>query len=146
MALLRMRDRQPTAFDAKQPELLLSTARQGDRVLYTSPIIMSYYFARGAMQLGAVYYNPALKGTATETEWLTRPDIRFAVAYNPTLYHPSYEGLPDKDWRISRPDFIFTPLARPRTALPIAVNGAVRAASFRWIDVEPKITPALSCG
>ena len=133
-----MRDRQPVAFDAKQPELMLSAARQGDRVLYTSPIVMSYYFACGAMQWGAVYYHPALRGTVTGTEWLSRPDIRFAVTYNPTIYHPSFEGLLDKDWRISRPDFIFTPLSKPRTAMPIAVDGAIRALSFRWIEVEPK--------
>jgi len=135
---LYMRDRQPTAFDATQPQALLSSAQQGDRVLYTSPIIMSYYFARGAMQLGAVYYHPDLRGTETETEWLNRPDIRFAVAYTPTMYHPSYEGLRDKDWAISRPDFVFTPLSRPKTAMPIAIDGAIRTASFKWIEVEPK--------
>ncbi|MCP4665845.1 MAG: hypothetical protein GY849_05725, partial [Deltaproteobacteria bacterium] len=102
---------QPLLFDASQPELLLSQAGKGDRVLYTSMIIMPYYLIHGAMQLGAVYYHPSMEGTEAADLWLNRPDVRFAVAYHPTVYHPSFEGMKENLWWTGSPDFYFSPLS-----------------------------------
>ncbi len=57
--------------------MLLSQAKPGDRVLYTSIISMPYYFIQGAMQLGAMYYNPALKGNLVEDEMLGKQKLTF---------------------------------------------------------------------
>ena len=65
-------ERQPLKFSASQPKLLLSRARPGDRVLYTSMIIMPYYFIHGAMKLGAVYYHPTMRGSRLAEKWLKR--------------------------------------------------------------------------
>jgi hypothetical protein len=58
-----MENRQALDFEADQPNILLSQAEPEDQVLYSSTMIMAYYFIRGAMQLGAVYYHPELKWT-----------------------------------------------------------------------------------
>jgi hypothetical protein len=58
-----MENRQALDFEADQPNILLSQTEPGDQVLYSSTMIMAYYFIRGAMQLGAVYYHPELKWT-----------------------------------------------------------------------------------
>ncbi len=87
-----LRKRQPLVFAPEQPELLLSRAQPGDRVFYNSLIIMPYFFIHGTMRLGAVYYNPVLQGSPVLEEWLRKPELRFAVTYNPTVYHPSFAG------------------------------------------------------
>jgi hypothetical protein len=133
-----VKERQPLKFDASQPKLLLSRARPGDRVLYTSIIIMPYYFIHGAMRLGAVYYHPSMKGSKLEEKWLNRPDLRFAVTYNPTVYHPSFEGLSEEDWCVSAPSFHFSPLNDIRRYGPISREGMAPASRFRWIEVRVK--------
>lgn len=129
-------EREPLRFVQSQPELLMSQAKPGDRVLYTSIMIMPYYFIHGAMQLGAVYYHPALKGTPTETEWLNRPDLHYAVTYNPTVYHPSFEGVDENRWWITSPQFRYSPLSTPFTAEPVSREGWIPTAEYRWIDVS----------
>jgi len=76
-----LREKEPLAFYPTQPQDLLAHARSGDRVLYTSFVLMDYYLINGGLNLGAVYYHPAFEGTRNVTEWLTRPDIRFAVTF-----------------------------------------------------------------
>lgn len=133
-----VRQRQPLNFSPAQPELLLSQARPGDRVLYRSFIIMPYYFIHGAMRLGAVYYHPALLGDPTETEWLARPDLRFAVTYNPTVYHPSFAGVEEHKWWITSPDFHFSPLNNPRRHGPLAREGKIPTGGLKWLEIAPQ--------
>lgn len=131
--------REPLKFCASQPEKLLSQAKPDDRVLYTSIISMPYYFIHGAMQLGAVYYNPALKGKSVEEELLRRPDLRFAVLYNPMIYHPSFEGISENRWWITQPPFRFSPLNKPRLDQPLIRDGAIHTLDFKWIEVRPAV-------
>ena len=133
-----MQNRMAYNFDSAQTDLLLSEAETGDRVLYTSTMIMASYFIHGAMQLGAVYYHPVLKRTNIASEWLQREDLRFAVAYNPTVYHPSLEGLDEKNRNITGPEFHFSPLNKPRKYGPISREGFISAADFKWIQVNVK--------
>jgi hypothetical protein len=131
-----LREKEPLALYPSQPKDLLAHARAGDLVLYTSFIVMDYYLINGAMRLGAVYYNPALEGTRTTSQWLTRPDLRFAVAFQPTVYHPSYEGKDEADWWPSMPDFRYSPLSRPHGHEPLALEGKLPAARYRWLDIK----------
>lgn len=131
-----MQNRMALRFDAAQPELMLSQARPGDRVLYTSTMIMASYFIHGAMQMGAVYYHPAFRNTSVASEWLTRKNLRFAAAYNPTVYHPLLEGLDEKDRFITGPEFHFSPTSKPRKYGPISREGFVPASDFVWIQVD----------
>jgi hypothetical protein len=131
-----LREKEPLAFYPSQPKNLLSHARPGDRVLYTSFMAMDYYLINGALRLGAVYYNPALEGTRTTSQWLTRPDLRFAVAFQPTVYHPSFEGSDEADWWPTMPDFRYSPLSRRHGHAPLAIEGKIPAASYRWLDVK----------
>ena len=131
-------DRMPLKLCPSQPALLMSESKPGDRVLYTSVVIMPYYFIHDAMRLGAVYYRPSLGASLMKAGWLSRPDLRFAVTYNPTVYHPEFQGVREIDWRITSPDFHFSPLNAPKTAQPLSREGLLRAADFRYIEIEPK--------
>jgi len=102
------RKRQPLHLCNSQPQLLLSAAKPGDRVLYLSMLIMPYYLVNGCLRVGAIYYHDAIGETDTVKQWLSRPDLRFAVAYNPLVYHPSFEGLHERRWGISSPNFRFS--------------------------------------
>lgn len=133
-----MRDRQPVSFDRSQVESMLSRSLPGDRVLYTSTMCMAFYFIHGAMQRGAVYHHPAFSGDAQfESAWLRRPDLRFAVTYNPTVYHPSYATLDEKDRCISMPEFRYSPLGARRKEQPLGREGFIVASEFQWIQVDP---------
>jgi hypothetical protein len=132
-----LKNREPLRFDPAQPEMLLSRAGAGDRVLYTSMIIMPYYFIQGAMKLGAVYYHPSMERTPSIQEWLRGKDLRFAVTYNPMVTHPSFEGLDETDWWISAPEYRYTELTTPRRSQPVSREGEIHAADFRWIEVAP---------
>lgn len=133
-----VRQRQPLSLVPEQPALLLSHAKPGDRVLYNSIIIMPYYFIHGAMRLGAVYYHPAFQNMEQTREWLSRPDLCFAVTYNPLVYHPSFEGVDEHRWWITSPEFRFSPLSRRRLQRPLAEEGKLAVARFRWLEVEPQ--------
>jgi hypothetical protein len=133
-----MTNRQALAFDPSQPKKLLSQARPGDRVLYQSTMIMGFYFVHGAMGLGAVYYHPVLEKTRTNSQLLKREDLRFVVAYNPTVYHPSLEGLDEKNKCITNPEYRFSPLSEPRKYGPISREGFIPAVDFRWLQVDAK--------
>lgn len=131
--------REPLKICPSQPEMLLSQAKPGDRVLYTSIISMPYYFIQGAMQLGAVYYNPALKGKPVEEELLGRKDLRYAVLYSPMMYHPSFEGVNEDNWWITMPPFRFSPLNKPKVHQPLSREGVIYASDFKWVDVKPAL-------
>jgi hypothetical protein len=131
-----LREKEPLALYPSQPESLLAQARPGDRVLYTSFVLMDYYLINGGLSLGAVYYHPALEGTRTTSEWLTRPDLRFAVTFQPTVYHPSFEGKDEPWWWITMPDFRYSPLNKRRTYGPLAREGKIPADLYRWLEVK----------
>ncbi len=133
-----VQNREPIALDASQPALLLSRAKPGDRVLYTSMTIMPYFLSHGAMRLGAVLYQPVMNGDPSELEWLVRPDLKFAVAYNPAVYHPSFEGTDEFKWWITAPDYRYSVLNRRRFHNPLMRDGALRAGDFRWIQIDPQ--------
>jgi hypothetical protein len=133
-----VRTRQPLAFDPGQVKLLLSEAKDGDNVLYTSMTIMPYYFIEGALRVGALYYHSSLRDTPA-AQWWEKPDVRFAVTYNPTVYHPNFERRPEPNWWTTMPEFRFSPLAKGRRNQPIAYEGYIPASSFRWIEIEPRV-------
>jgi hypothetical protein len=137
-----LREKEPLALYPSQPKDLLAQARPGDLVLYTSFIVMDYYLINGALRLGAVYYNPVLQGTQTMTKWLSKPRLRFAAAFNPMVYHPSYEGQDESDWWPSMPDFRYSPLSRPQGHAPLAREGKIPAALYRWLDIKVKTRDA----
>lgn len=130
-----MEERQPLRFEPSQPAMLMSEAEPGDRVAYTNAVVMEYYFSRGAMQLGAVYYHPALEGTVTD-EWIRRPDVKFVVGYAPTVYHPSYRGREEKKWWRTSPDLRYSPLSTLRRHRPVGIEGAIETAEFKRIMIE----------
>ena len=130
--------RQPIAIKPSQPELLLSQAEEGDRVLYTSMIIMPYYFIEGAMRLGAVYYHPDLEKTRETDAWLHRPDLKYAVVYNPTVYHPSYEGVDENKWWVTVPEYKYTAYGARRKYHPLSREGRIPASEYQWIQVTPR--------
>jgi len=135
-----LKDRQPYAFFAEQPKKLLEEAKPGDRVLYTSYMVMPYYFIYGAMQLGAVYYHPSLERTPETNEWLRRPDLRFAVSYNPTVYRPKDDGLREREC-LHTPQFYFSPLSDPPVYSPLSKDGALQSEDYQWVDLRPTSGP-----
>lgn len=130
--------RQPLDFRSQQVEVLLSRAVPGNRVIYTSMMIMPFYFINGAMPLGAVYYHPALADSETAREWLDRPDLRFAAVYHPSVYHPSFAGQDENRWWTTSPDFHYSPLSQARKNQPIGRNGYIPAGEYQWVEVEIK--------
>ena len=80
------------AYNLDQPGLLLSQAREGDKVLYSSLFNLPFYLTHGALDLGAVYY-PAVRGTPLEKEWAENEQVRFAVVMNPlNWFQTGHEG------------------------------------------------------
>jgi hypothetical protein len=132
---------QPLRIEASQPERLLREAGPGDRVLYTSVIVMPYYFIHGAMRLGAMFYDPAMADEDYIQRMLQEPKLRFAVTYNPTVHHPGFDGLPETQWWLSQPPMHFSTLNAARTDLPIAEEGVIPTEKFAWMDVRPKQSP-----
>jgi hypothetical protein len=133
-----LREKEPLALYPSQPKLLLEQAQPGDRVLYTSFILMNYYLTHGALRLGAVYYHPAFQNTRISSQWLLRPDVRFAVAFQPTMYHPAFEGRDEARWWSTMPDFRYSPLSTARRHGPLAREGKIPADLYRWLDLRVK--------
>ncbi len=131
-----LRQRQPLVFNPEQPEMLLSRAKAGDRVFYNSLIIMPYFFIHGTMRLGAVYYHPALQGNAALEKSLRDPHVRYAVTYNPTVYHPSFAGVDEPKWWITSPNFRYSPLDKPRRFMPLAREGKIASKDYQWLELE----------
>ncbi len=131
-----MRVSQPLEFSPRQPQLLLTLARPGDKVFYNSIIIMPYYLSQGASRLGAVYYHPAFQGNPAVSRWLSLPELRFAAVYNPLVYHPSFAGLDESQWWQGYPDFYYSPLSKVRKSAPLAKDGQLAAADFNWLELE----------
>lgn len=132
-----MRTRQPLAISSGQPRVLLSQAQPTDSVLYTSTIIMPFYFVNGAMNLGAVFY-PALKGTEQEQRWMQQPGLRFAVAYNPMVELPALKGVPEEKWWISSPALRTFVWANTRNPPQVCQEGRIRLDRFLWVQIEPE--------
>lgn len=135
------RNRQPLKICDSQPQMLLSIAKPGDRVLYLSMLVMPYYFIEGCMKLGAVYYHDVLKETEEAKKWLSRADLRFAVTYNPLLSHPSFQGLHERRWGITAPNFRFSEWNEPRGYGPVLKEDAIPLADYQWIEIEPTVGP-----
>ncbi len=131
-----LKTNQPLDFSPTQPRLLLSLARPGDKVFYNSIIIMPYFLSQGASRLGAVYFHPAFQAASGLSRWLSLPELRFAAVYNPLVYHPSFAGRDEHKWWLLYPDFYFSPLSRPNKFGPLARNGHLEAADFRWLELE----------
>jgi hypothetical protein len=132
-----MKARQPLLLDPEQPKLLLSKASSEDLVLYDNvTVIMPFYFVHGAMKLGAIYY-PLIKGTPEEHAWVNRPELRFAVAYNPIVSLKEYQPARDEEWWISSPEFRFSPLSKPRITYQIGKEGRIDANLFRSLEIKP---------
>ncbi|MGQ9687996.1 MAG: hypothetical protein ACUVXF_04290 [Desulfobaccales bacterium] len=131
-----LRDKEPLALYPSQPEMLLARARPGDRVLYTSLIVMDYYLIYGALRLGAIYYHPDLGGVQEYARWLSHPDLRFAVAFHPTVYHPSFEGRNEANYWQTLPDFRYSALSEARRHGPLAREGKIPAALYCWLDLK----------
>jgi hypothetical protein len=133
-----LRKREPLVFAPEQPKLLLARANPGDRVFYNSLIIMPYFFIHGTMRLGAVYYDPVLADSPVLTTWLQKPEVRFAITYNPTVYHPSFEGLDEPRWWITSPNFHYSPLDKTRRHGPLAQEGKISTQDYQWLELEVK--------
>ncbi len=133
--------KEPLRLDPAQVSELLAQAGTGDSVLYTSMIVMPYYFLHGAMRLGAVYYHPALREAEPDREMLKDPALRFAVGYNPTVFHPSFVGVNEDSWWISYPDFRFSPLSTRSAAQPLNREGWIPARELLHIDIRPAVQP-----
>lgn len=133
-----LKTNQPLDFSPTQPQLLLSLTRPGDKVFYNSIIIMPYFLSQGASGLGAVYYHPAFQGTPALSRRLSLPELRFAAVYNPLVYHPSFADRDEHKWWLLYPDFYFSPLSRVNKFGPLAQNGHLPAADFRWLELEAK--------
>jgi hypothetical protein len=125
----------PLRVCSRQTEALLADAHPGDRVLYESMMLMNCYFAGGALKLGAVYYAPVLRGTVTDG-WLKRPDLRFAVAFNPLAIHPSFAGLHERRWGVSCPAFRYSPLMAQKRYAPLLHEDGIEVSRFKYLDVE----------
>lgn len=130
------KNRQPLQVCTRQIEALLAQASPGNRVLYESMMLMQCYFIKGALGLGAVYYHPVLKETSTETEWLEREDLRFVVAYNPMVIHPTFQGVHERRWGSSSPDFRFSPLIGRKRHGPILHEDGIAVNRFKYLDVD----------
>lgn len=131
-------NRQPLALYPSQPKLLLSKAEPGDRVVYTSMIVMPYYFIYGAMDLGAIYYHPALEESSLVKKRLESPDVRFAVTYNPLVWHPTFEGRDETLWWTTSPEFRFSMLNKRRIHGPLSREGVIPAKNVDWIYIRPQ--------
>lgn len=78
----RMKQTEDVTLSMEQPALLLARANPGDRVLYLDEIPRMFYLTHGALHLGAIHY-PGINGSPEEAQWLQRPDLRFAVMWDP---------------------------------------------------------------
>lgn len=134
-----MKKRQPLALSSQQVRMLLSQSEPNDRVLYDRIIPMSFFFVNGAMERGAVYY-PAIKGSTMEKEWLSRPDLRFAVRYNPLVQIPQLENVDEDKWWMAWPPLRHSALHRESHRRIMTVEGWIPLHEFSFIAIEPKET------
>jgi hypothetical protein len=117
--------------------MLLARAEPEDRVVYTSMLVMPYYFIHGALKLGAVYYDPVLKDNEVTKRCLAQRNVRYAVVCNPLMYHPAFEGLHERRWGTSSPQFHFSPINQPpRKYGPVLEEDAIPMENYKWIEVQ----------
>ena len=80
--MTQMESHNDLALDPSQPATAHSRLSANDSILYTNEILMHFFFSRGTLQFGAVYY-PALKNTPDAKQWVEQNDkIKYIVAYN----------------------------------------------------------------
>ncbi|MBM3300701.1 MAG: hypothetical protein FJY85_12175, partial [Deltaproteobacteria bacterium] len=133
-----MKNRQVLFLDPAQPEVLINRGVPGDRVVYDNVmVIMPFYFVHGAMKLGAVYY-PILQGSPDREKWMERPDVRFAVVYNPIVSLPGFQDKREGEWWISSPELRFSPLSRPRRTYQVSREGKISASSLHYMEIRPQ--------
>lgn len=73
---------QDIALEPAQVEVLHTYADAGHRVLYIHETLRDFYLTHGATRYGAVF-QPALANSPQAAAWFQRPDLRFAVLWNP---------------------------------------------------------------
>ncbi|MBM3301813.1 MAG: hypothetical protein FJY85_17915, partial [Deltaproteobacteria bacterium] len=134
-------ERQPLMICDSQMNALKSSAKPQDRVLYLSMLVMPYYFAHGSMQFGAMYYHPSIKNTPVTKEWLSGPELRFVVGYNPLMFHPFFERLHERRWVIPAPTPRYVPRDIGRKYGPVIHEDTIPMAQYKWIEVEPIAGP-----
>ena len=117
--------------------MLLDESEHRDRVLYDSVSLMSFYFVHGALDRGAVFY-PAVKGTNRESEWLSGPDLRFVIRYNPLVQTPQLEHVDEEKWWRSFPQLRYSLLHKERGQRTLSVEGRIPLQEFSSITIEPK--------
>jgi hypothetical protein len=131
-----MKNRQALFLDPAQPAVMMSRAKPGDRVVYDNVlVVMPFYFVHGAMKLGAVYY-PVLKDSFERKKWLERPDVRFAVMYNPIVSLPGFQDTKEDEWWTSTPEYRFSPLSTPRKDRQVGREGKISAASLKSMEIR----------
>jgi hypothetical protein len=58
------------------------------------------------------------------------------------MYHPAFEGRHESQWWITMPDFRYSALSAPRRHGPLAREGKIPAALYRWLDIRATIKDA----
>jgi len=137
-----MMHRQEIMLDPAQANLLAERSKPEDRVLYDGLIPVFFYFAHGALDRGAVYY-PAIRGTSVEKTWLDRPELRFAVCYNPLISLRSMQGEDENDWWISSPEMRFSDLSKPRRSRQVTIESKIPGHEVRYLEIESKTSVPL---
>ena len=81
------------------------------------------------------------KGRTPSGNGCHAPSCWFAAAFNPLVYHPSFEGLHERRWGISSPGFRFSEWNEPRIYGPVLQEDAIPLGDYKWIEIEPEPGP-----
>ncbi len=130
------KNRQPLKVCSHQAEALLLKANAGDKVLYESMMLMQCYFIRGSLGLGAVYYHPILLGIQPKQNGCDSNICVLRLRTDPLVIHPTFEGLHERRWGVSSPDFRFSPLIGGRRHGPVLREDGIEVHGFKWLDVD----------
>ena len=135
-----MTEKQDNSLDPAQPALLLS--RGCGRVLYMDEVPMHFYFTRGALECGAVYY-PAVEKTADRKLWLSdKKDIRYVVAWNPSVASGRITGGSNLALAPGDQLAIYGLAARPLNSLSIYIENPGPGVTLTAIATGPSLPGA----
>jgi len=135
-----MTEKQNTSLDPAQPRLLLS--KGCGRVLYMDEVPMHFYFTRGALECGAVYY-PGVEKTADKKLWLSnKKDIRYVVAWNPRVASGRITGGSNLALAPGDQLAIYGLAARPLNSLSIYVENPGPEVTLRAKATGPSLPDA----
>ena len=135
-----MTEKQNNSLDPAQPALLLS--RGCGRVLYMDEVPMHFYFTRGALECGAVYY-PAVEKTADRKLWLSdKKDIRYVVAWNPSVASGRITGGSNLALAPGDQLAIYGLAARPLNSLSIYIENPGPGVTLTAIATGPSLPGA----